>query len=220
MNEITGLKQSTRILSGLAGVGGVLLLVVSFAINTGPPADANSIQLAHFAQQNYIRILWGAWMQAIGPALIVLFAFFLVCAARATQRLAGWMTFFGASVLMTVSLIEITFYISALFPDPPVMPSVSLNFIAAVQHLYFMIAAPALFLPLGFILITSDVLPKAFGYLALGLAAIFLLLSGVFLLHLILPDGVTAFGALQALWWLAAAVTLVIRRPKTLTSMN
>lgn len=220
MHKNTGFKQSTRILSGLAGVGGVLLLVLSFAINTGPPAGANSTQLANFAQQNYARILWGAWMQAIGPVLIVLFAFFLVHAARATQQIAGWMTFFGASVLMTVSLIEITFYISALFPDPPVMPSISLNFIAAVQHLYFMIAAPALFLPLGLILITSDVLPKAFGYLALGLAATFLVLSGVFLLHLILPDGVTAFGAIQALWWLAAAVTLVIRAPKALTSIN
>lgn len=220
MSKVTDLDQSTRILSGMAGVGGVLLLVISFAINTGPPAGASSTQLANFAQQNYARIMWGAWMQAIGPALIVLFAFFLVHAAGATQQISGWMTFFGASVLMTVSLIEITFYIGALFPDPALMPSVSLNFIAAVQHLYFMIAAPALFLPLGFILIRSDVLPKVFGYLALGLATAFLFLAGVFLLHLILPDRVTAFAAIQALWWLAAAITVAIRTPKALNSID
>jgi hypothetical protein len=37
------------------------------------------------------------------------------------------MTLFGATILMTVSLIEVTFYISALNPDPVMMPSISLN---------------------------------------------------------------------------------------------
>lgn len=214
MTKTPGFKESTCILSGLAGISGVILLAVSFAINSGPPAGANSVQLAEFAHQNYARILWGAWMQAVGPLLIVLFAFFLVHAAKATQHLAGWMTFFGATVLMTVSLIEITFYISALFPDPVVMGLVSLNCIAAVQHLYFMIAAPALFLPLGLILIQSDILPRVFGYLAITLASTFFALSGIFLLHLVLPDRVTAFAAVQALWWLAAAITLVVRRAR------
>jgi hypothetical protein len=72
--------------------------------------------LVKFGQQHSATILWGAWFQAVGPVLIVLFAFALVHLAGATQRLAGWMTFFGATILMTVSLIEITFYISALNP--------------------------------------------------------------------------------------------------------
>ena len=210
MTRFAGFERSTCIFSGLAGACGVILLAVSFAINQGPPAGANSTQLAEFARQHYASVLWGAWMQTVGPLLIVLFAFFLVHAARAAYQLAGWMTFFGATVLMTVSLIEITFYISALFPDPTTR-SVSLNCIAAVQHLYFMIAAPALFLPLGIILVKSDILPKLFGYLAIALAATFFALSGIFLLHLVLPNGVTAFAAVQALWWLAAAITLVVR---------
>lgn len=82
-------------------------------------------------------------MQAVGPVLIVLFAFALVHLAGATERLVGWMTLFGATILMTVSLIEVTFYISALNPDPVTMPSISLKLISAVQHLYFMVAAPA-----------------------------------------------------------------------------
>jgi len=121
------------------------------------------------------------------------------------------MTFFGAAVLMTVSLIEITFYIAALFPDPAVMPLVSLRLIYAVQHLYFMIAAPALFLPLGVVLITSVVLPRLFGYLALVLAAIFAGLGIVFQQTLILPNAVTASAGVQALWWLAAAIALMAR---------
>lgn len=121
------------------------------------------------------------------------------------------MTLFGATILMTVSLIEITFYISALFPDPEVMTSISLRVISAVQHLYFIVAAPAVFLPLGIILVGSAILPRIFGYLALILATAFVALGAVFMLRLALPDWVTAFAAVQGLWWLAAGVALVIR---------
>lgn len=214
MDNVVGFKRSFCVLSGLSGVCGVALLVVSFAINNGPPAGASSVELARFAQQNFQKILWGAWLQAVGPVLIVLFAFSLVHLAGATQRLAGWMTFFGASVLMTVSLIEITFYISALYRDPAMMPAASLNIISAVQHLYFMVAAPAFFLPLGIVLIRSHVLPKIFGYLALALGVTFAILAGMFLLRLTLPDGVTAFAGVQAGWWLAAAIMLMVRSGK------
>src|SRR6516162_10589271 len=142
-------KRSFCIMSGLSGVVGVVLIFLSFSINPGPPPGASSAELVKFGQQHYASILWGAWMQAVGPVLIVLFAFALVHLAGATLRLAGWMTFFGATILMTVSLIEITFYISAMNPDPAIMPSISLRLIYAVQHLYFIVAAPALFLPLA-----------------------------------------------------------------------
>jgi hypothetical protein len=153
-------KRSFCILSGLSGIVGVVLIMVSFAINNGPPPGATSAELVRFGQQNYANILWGAWLQAVGPVLIVLFAFALVHLAGATQRLACWMTLFGATVLMTVSLIEITFYISALSPDPALMPSISLKLISAVQHLYFIVGAPTLFLPLGIVLVSSAILPR------------------------------------------------------------
>jgi hypothetical protein len=129
----------------------------------------------------------------------------------ATQRLSGWMTLFGATILMTVSLVEITFYISALSPDPAIMLSISLKFISAVQHLYFIVAAPTLFLPLGIVLVSSPILPQLFGYLALILATAFAALGVIFLLDLTLPVAVTAFAGVQALWWLAAAIALIIR---------
>lgn len=207
-------KKRFCILSGLSGVAGVVLLILSFAIAEGPPPDATRAELVKFGQQHYAAILWGAWLQAVGPVFILLFAFALVHLAGAMVRLAGWMTLFGASVLMTVSLVEITYYISALFPDPEMMTAISLKFISAVQHLYFMVAAPALFLPLGIVLVSSRILPQLFGYLALLLAAAFAVLGGTFLLTLALPAAVTAFAGVQALWWLAAAVTLMLRSGK------
>jgi len=91
------------------------------------------------------------------------------------------------------------------------MSSISLRVIFAVQHLYFVVAAPALFLPLGIVLITSDILPRVLGYLAIALAIIFACLGIAFQLRLILPTPVTAFAGVQALWWLAAAILLVAR---------
>ena len=214
---------STRrfcMLSGLSGVAGVVLLIVSFAINNGPPPDPSSAELVKFGQQHFANILWGAWLQAVGPVLIVLFAFALVHLAGAALRLAGWMTFFGATVLMTVSLIEITFYISAMNLDPATMPSISLRLIYAVQHLYFIVAAPTLFLPLGIVLVSSQILPRLFGYLALVLAACFAMLGVIFLLHVTLPGPVTAFAGVQALWWLAAAITVIVRSGNIPNSIN
>src|ERR1700756_3069118 len=153
MSESVISKRSFCILSGLSGIAGVLMLGASFALANGPSPDASRAELLAFSQQHSAAILRGTWLQAVGPVFIVLFAFSLVHLAGATQRLAGWMTLFGATVLMTVNLIEITFYISALHTDPQMMPSISLKLISAAQHLYFIVAAPALFLPLGIVLI-------------------------------------------------------------------
>jgi hypothetical protein len=212
VNKNLDSNRSLCILGGVAGAVGVVLLGLSFAINPGPPANPTTAELTKFVQHNYAKILWGAWLQAVGPFLIVLFALSLVHLARATQRLAGWMTFFGATILMTVSLVEITFYISALHADPAVMPYISLVLISAVQHLYFMIAAPSLFFPLGIVLLGSAVLPRPFAYLALLLALVFAVLGAVFMLRLTLPDYITAFAAVQAIWWFAAAIALIARR--------
>lgn len=204
-------KRRFCTLSGLSGVAGVVLLGVSFAINSGPPPDPSSSELLTFGRQHFADILWGAWLQTVGPVLIVLFAFALVHLAGATQRLDGWMTFFGATVLMTVSLMEVSFYIAALNTEPATMPPISLKVIYAVQHLYFIVGAPVLFLPLGIVLVRSQVLPRVYGYLALLLAVGFSALGLMYLMALTLPGWVTATGGVQALWWLAASIALILR---------
>ena len=198
-----------RILAALSGIVGVVLLGVSFNINPGPPANATTAQLIAFANQNFTSILWGAWLQAVGPLLILIFAFAIVCLAGATTRLAGWMTMFGGAVFMMVSLIEITFYIGTLYGLSTGLTSGDL--IHAVQHLYFIVAAPALFLPLGVVILSSRVLPRVLGYLALVLGAAFAILGVVFLFTLTLPAAVLASAGIQTFWWLAAAITLIVR---------
>lgn len=204
-------KRLFCLLSGLSGMLGIAMLILSFATAVGPPADATGAEMIRFGQQHFAALLWGAWLQAVGPVFIILFALALVHLAGAAQRLAGWMTLLGSTILMTVSLTEITFYISAMFTDPPFMPVVSARFIAAVQHLYFNVAAPALFFPLGIVLVEARVLPRIYGYTALILAVIFAGIGIIFLPYLQLPTAVTAFAGVQAVWWLAAAGTLAVR---------
>ncbi len=213
-------RRAFCLLSGISGILGVVMLVVSFNINPGLPGDASVPVLIQFAQQHEAAELWGAWLQAVGPVFIVLFAFALVHLAGATQRLAGWMTIFGATTLMTVNLIEITFYISGMFAIPDLMPAISIKLVYAVQHLYFMVAAPALFFPLGVVLLGSQVLPKVFGYFALIIACGFAAAGALFMLTLRLPDAVAAAGSVQPIWWLAAAITLMLRSRKIATVDN
>jgi hypothetical protein len=208
------MTNNTKKLSGICGILGVLMLVVSFNINPGPPVGASYDQLLSFGQQYYKSILWGAWLQTIGPFLIILFAFSLVILSQSTQTLAGWMVFFGAGILMTISLIEITFYIAVLFKDPPLGSLIGLNIIYAVQHLYFIIGAPALFIPVGIVLHKSDILPKGFSWLAILMGLLFAVLGIAFLFDLILPLWVTAIAGIQAFWWLGSSIALIVRAGK------
>jgi hypothetical protein len=218
----TGMPMLTRratIWAALSGLVGTCMLGISFAINNNaPPAGANGAQLAAFGQQHHDAILWGSWLQAVGPVLIVVFALAIVVLARATARLAGWMTLFGASTLMTVSVVEIVGYIATLHTSPATVPGTSLALIYSVQHLYFIVAAPAVWLPLGLVILGSGVLPRTLGYLALVIGAVFAV-AGVFtLLDLIVPVAVQIFGSVQTLWWLAAAGTLLMRARKRSTA--
>jgi hypothetical protein len=206
--------KSVSLLAAICGLLGAVMLIASFSLNPGPPSNATSAQLIAFGTQNFSSILWGAWLQAVGPVLIVLFAVTLVSLAGATTRIAGWMTLFGASTLMTVNLVEIVFYISALYSTPATMALISLELIRAVQHLYFIVAAPVFFLPLGMVILSSAVLPRLLGYLALVLGAVFAIAGVVTLLSLSVPVVVQAAASIQVVWWVAAAIILIMRMGK------
>ena len=205
------LTRRAAVWAAVSGLVGTCMIGISFAINTGPPAGASGAQVTAFGQQHHDAILWGSWLQAVGPALIAVFALAIVFLAGATTRLAGWMTLFGAATLMTVSLIEITGYIGTLQPSPATMAGTSLALIHSVQHLYFIVAAPAVFLPLGLVILGSAVLPRILGYLAIVLAAAYVLAGVLTLLDLTVPAAVLISAGIPALWWLAAAGTLLTR---------
>jgi hypothetical protein len=210
-----------RILTALCGILGVTMLIASFIINPGPPPNPTVAQLIAFGNQYHSSILIGAWLQAVSPFLIILFAIAIVHLAEAATRLMGWMTMFGGSILVMTSLVEVTFYLSAVNGNPVTTGLISLDLISAVQHVFSMVAAPALFLPLGAVILGSRVLPHVFGYLAFVLAGIFAIL-GIVALFSPIQSVVNILASVQGLWWLIAAITLLVstRKVYNIASIN
>ncbi len=202
-----------RILAALSGILGIAMLIPSFIINPGPPPNPTIAQLIAFGNQYHNSIVIGAWLQAVSPFLIILFALAIVHLAGATTRLVGWMTMVAGTILVMVSLVEVAFYLSAVNGNPATTGLISLDLISAVQHLYSMVAAPALFLTLGIVILGSRVLPHVFGYLAFALAGVFAAL-GIAALFSPIQSVVNILASVQGVWWLCAAITLLVRAGK------
>lgn len=210
-----------RIFAALSGIVGVAMLLTSFALNPGPPAGESLVQAMAYVNAHRNAILLASWLQEIGSFLSLAFALALVQFARAATRYAGWMTLFGAAMLMTVSLVEVTFYLltvrAAAIGDLALGTSAA-ALITAVQHAYSMLAAPAVFVPLGIVLLGSRTLPRLFAYLAFALGIAFAVLGLPALVDDALQLVVNVLSILQGLWFLAAAVTLLVRAPQPATA--
>jgi hypothetical protein len=79
---------------------------------------------------------------------------------------------------------------------------------------YWLMWAPVLFLPLGIVLLSSQARRGIFGYVVLMLSIAFAALAVISLLTLTVRDAVAALAGVQAIWLLAAAITLLARNGK------
>ncbi len=196
------------------------MIVESFHINNGLPLSASGSAFRAYAIIHRLQVLWDAWLQAVGRPLIMVLALSLVSLSKAFSRVSGLLTLFGASVLMTTSVIEGTCYSGGLFPNPPPLPRIANTLGYAVRHLYFFVAAPTLFLSLGFMLQGSNVLPKLFAWLALLFSAAFVMLGLLHIGQSVLPLPVTSFAAVLAPWWLLAGLVLTFRSGRIARSLG
>jgi hypothetical protein len=198
-----------RIVAGLCGIFGAVVLVSSFVMNPAPPAEFSVSQLRDFAVQHHNGIVFGAWLQGMGSLLLVLFAIAVVHLAGATHTFAGWVTLLAGATILMVSLVEISFYLGAVQAAEAgdlTSGMVSNALIKAVQHVFLI--APALLLPLGAVLLGAQILPRVFAYLALAIGATLQIfgLAGLFgSLQPIIDDVLIV----QALWFVAAGVALI-----------
>ena len=206
------LKWRNFVVTG-CGIVGVATLITSFAVNPGPSPSANTAQLMTFwASQHQTDILMGGWMQVTGTLLCVLFALALVHIAGFSYHLSGVLTLFGTTVLMCVGLAEMTCYIGATSGDAITVHVVG-TMIPALQHAYPIIAAPMVFLPLGIVILASQILPKVLGHAAIWLGSVFAILGFIGVFQPV-QGIVDTLSALQGFWWLSAAVTFMVRQKK------
>jgi len=199
------------VLAGACGVVGAVMLGASFAINPAPPANATVAQLTDFAIRHHNVIVFGSWLQGTGSLLLVLFALALVHLSGAVNTYAGWVTMLSGAILLMVSLVEVAFYLGAVEAgiSGDVNTGLTSNtLIKEVQHLFLI--APALLLPLGFVLYRSNLLPRAFSYSAFVIAAV-LQIGGLLGLLDFLQPVIDTVLLVQNAWFILAGIVLATR---------
>lgn len=206
-------RKQFCILTALSGIVGVIMLITSFIINPGPPPHPTMAQFIDFGKHYRNSILLGAWLQAVSPPLIVIFALAVVHLAGAASKFSGWITFFGGIVLVIVSMIEITFYFSAINGNPSTIGYSSLDLIGAVQHLYSIIAAPLFFFSLSVVILGSNIIPHIFGVVGIVIGSAFVIL-GLLALFFPIQYLIDYLSITQGFWWLFAAISLLFRSGK------
>jgi hypothetical protein len=201
--------------AAIAGIAGAVALGASFSIVPKPPAVGAPIAvLDAYARAHHDVLLWCAWLEGIGTMLYVVFLLSLVHLAGANRRLAGTLTLLAAAVVLGISLVYDVCLIAmaqgpALGGPQLATGSFAYGLWAACEHAFLI--APAIFLPLGFALRGSTVLPRAFSKSAIALGCISqaLGLVGLFYAH---PNNGGAAGiaidalvGVEVIWVLAAA---------------
>jgi hypothetical protein len=200
---------------------GALALGASFAIPPTPPSVGApaAVLNAYFTAHRDV-LLWSAWLEASGTLLYVVFLLSLVHLADANRRISGTLTLLAAAAVLGISLVYDVCLIAmaqgaAIGGSQLTTAPAEYGLWAASEHAFLI--APAIFLPLGFALRGSAVLPRVFSSSAIALGCISeaLGLVGLFYAH---PNNHGAAGTainvlvgIEVLWVLAAA-GYVLRR--------
>lgn len=213
--------RAMRALAAICGITGVLMLTAHFLIPGGVPPDSASLtRIATFAREHRDVILLSAWLQVTGAILYVVFILAVVHLAGAGQRFAGRIVALAAAVLVGLTLLDSAMIISTVQSAAHGQNEtlrVSFDLMAGPNNdavgRSFLIA-PAILLPLGFVILQTRLLPRSYGWIAIafGAASQALGLLGLFS-KMAFADINPAVLALENLWLITVAVTLLVSRP-------
>lgn len=213
-------ERATRALAAICGITGVLMLSAHFLIPGNIPPDSASLaRIAAFAREHRDVLLISAWLQVTGAILYVVFILAIVHLAGAGQRFAGRIVALAAAILVGLTLLDSAMIISAVQAAAHGHNQtlrVSFDLIVgpgndAVGRSFLI--APAILLPLGFVILQTRLLPRSYGWIALafGAASQALGLLGLFS-KVAFADVNPAVLALENLWLITVAVTLLVNR--------
>ncbi len=206
-------STTNRRVAGAIGLLGVVLLGAYFtapALLGWPYAGDTPAHLASYALGHARLFYAGAWLQGTGTLLCVVFFLALVELGGALNRLSGVLVVVGAACLLAVVLVE-----SALLVAVPM--SASAGDLAAVStsfelsngvfvRVFPLAPSSATYIALGAVILSSGLLARPFGYMAMAIGIAFEL-GGIAAIFSGWAVAVLAvMGAAQAVWIIAAAV--------------
>jgi hypothetical protein len=159
-----GLRPLDRVVPAACGLLGVVALAVYFgAAPPLPPPDAGAAEVAGVGLRYHGTLFLGAWLQATGTLLCVVFFVALVQLAGGATRPSGLLTVVGAGTLLAVAVVEGAFTVDwaqAAADGHPAVALSSYEVMSAFVHVFPMAPAPLVYLSLGAALAGSDVLPR------------------------------------------------------------
>lgn len=202
-------RRDFRLMAGLCGIAGPIALVASFWMNPAPPSGLSPDALVQWAAPRVGSLLLGGWMQGIGSLLMVIFALALV-ELSAPNSFAARLARLAAGTILAVSLIEVTFYLAAansVSIGDRTLALVSSGLIEAVQHVFLI--APALLIPLGFVLWRSRLIGRILALSALAIGAMLQVLGFVGIFRPIQPV-VDVVLIVQAAWFGLAGIVFSV----------
>jgi hypothetical protein len=162
--------------AAIGGITGALVLGASFGIVPKPPAlGASTAAIDAYAKAHHDVLLWSAWLEATGTLLYVVFLLSLVHLADANRRISGTLTLLAAAGVLGIGLVYAVCLIAmaqgaAYGGSQLTTGPVAYGLWAGSEHGFLI--APAIFLPLGFALRGSAVLPRAFATWAIALGCV------------------------------------------------
>lgn len=208
--------QRLRLLGGVAGIAGPVLLVVYFvvpAVTDWPYAGASPAQLVHYATIHALLFYAGGWLQATGALLSIVFFLTLLNLSATARRLSGLATIVGCALLLSVVVVEAALLeavpMAAAAGDSGTVATTFALSNGVFARIFPLAPAPLLFAGIGFAL-EPAVLRPAFARSALIVAALFVVagIAAIFgtpgLIFAIVMSVV------QALWILTAGVALTL----------
>jgi hypothetical protein len=213
-------NRSTRALAAICGITGVLMLTAHFLIPGNVPPDSASVaRIAAFAREHRAAILASAWLQVTGAILYVVFILALVHLAGAGERFAGRIVALAAAILVGLTLLDSAMIIAAVQSAAHGHTEtlrVSFDLIGGPTNdaigRSFLIA-PAILLPLGFVILQTRLLPHSYGLIAIAFGATSQALGMLGLFSkAAFADINPAVLALENLWLIMVAITLLVRR--------
>ena len=197
------------------GIIGPILLTFYFATPafvSWPSAGTPPDQLMQYAKTHEAVFYLGAWLQATGALLCVVFFLVLVQLAGAQRYLAGLFTIVAVALLLTVVVIEAAMLVAVPFGaasnDTATVATTFALSNGVFVRVFSLAPAPAVFAGLAAVLFRSRVLPMGFAWAALVVAALFEV-AGI--AAIVATAGLIlaiVMSIAQELWIIAAAVGL------------
>jgi hypothetical protein len=207
--------NTLRNIAGVCGIAGPIALTVYFAapaFTNWPYAGASATHLITYANSHQTLFFAGAWFQATGTLLSIVFFLAIVALAGASTRLPGLVVIVASAALLGLVLVE-----AALLMEVPLAAAngdsatvvTTFDLSNGVFARVFPLApASAAYVGLGAVILGSSVLHRWFGYAAVGLGFAFEIAGLVALFTIVGLILAIVLSVAQELWIITAAVAL------------